>query len=111
MDRTEFVFIGMDSVQRAVDIACARHWNWMPAPEAVRRKIANGGHCVAFTHDDAPVAVVVAHQAKPGCGIGRHAGGTASIEMDAARFKLAVEDCPMVEDLVTILLAGSTVIA
>jgi len=111
MDRTEFVFMGMDSVQRAVNLASARHWNWMPAPEAVRRKIAGGGHCVAFTHDDAPVAVVIGHHTEAVCGIGRHAGGTASIEMDAVRFKLAIEDCPVVEDLVTALLAGTTITA
>ncbi len=111
MDRTDFVFIGMDSVQRAVDVACARRWSWMPAPEAVRRKIANGGHCVAFTHDDAPMGVVVARRDEIVRGFGRHAGGVASIEMDAERFTAIVDDCPVVEDLVNVLLIETPVTA
>ncbi len=112
MERTEFVFIGIDNVQRAVDVASARGWAWMPAPEAVRRKIAHGGHCVGFVHDDAPImAVVVARGDQVARGTGRHAGGVAFIEIDAERFVEAVEDCPVVEDLLTALLAGAPVSA
>ena len=109
MERSEFVFIGMDSVQRAVDVASARRWEWAPAPEAVRRKIAAGGHCIAFVHDDAPVGVVVARGGPELRGTGRHAGGAAFIDVDTETFDEAVEDCPVVEDLVNALRASAPV--
>ena len=111
MERREFVFIGMNSVQMAVDVACARRWRWMPAPEAVRRKIAGGGHCVAFVHDDAPMGVVVAPGGAELRGTGRHAVSAAFIDMDTELFAEAVEDCPVVEDLVKALVATTPVTA
>ena len=102
MERNDFVFIGMDSIQHAVDLASTRRWHWAPAPEAVRRKIASGGHCVALTHDDAPMVVVVVRGDRSHRGTGRHASGAAFIELNITRFNEAVEDCPVVEDLITV---------
>ena len=92
MERNDFVFIGIDNIQGAVDVASARRWDWSPAPEAVRRQIARNGHCVALTHDDAPMSVVIIRGDVGKRGTGRHNGQTAFIDLDTATFDETVED-------------------
>ena len=103
MDGTGLVFIGIDVVEDAVDVAAARRWARTRAPRGLWRRLGVRTG-VVVRNPDAPLLVALAHGDAHLRGAARPRRGGVAVVHDAALFHELVEDCPVVEELVAAVL-------
>jgi len=104
MDGIALVFIGIDVVADAVDTAESRRWERVRAPRGLWRRLGVGTGAV-LRHPDAPLLVAVAPADSSLRGVGDGEGHALRLVHDGEIFAEAVEDCPVVEELVKTLLS------
>ena len=105
MDGIALVFIGIDVVAEAVDVAESRRWQRTRAPRGLWQRLGVGTGAV-LRHPDAPLLVAVAPADSSFRGVGEDDRGALRIAHDGDVFAEAVEDCPVVEELVQMLLGA-----
>lgn len=102
MKRHDLVFIGIDVVADALDVAESRRWTRKRAPRGLWRRLGVGTG-VVVCHPDAPLDVAIA----PADGSLRGAAGTVHgdlrVRIDGDLFDEIVDDCPVIDELVSAL--------
>ncbi len=106
MDQKGLVFIGIDIVADALDVAETRRWTRTRAPAGLWRRLG-AGTGIVLRHADAPVHVAIAPADASLCGIAESRSGGMRVVHDPDLFEELVEDCPVVDELVRALLATS----
>ena len=101
MRHEEFVVVGLEDVEHAVDIASQRGWSSRRAPAAIRRELRVTRHCRILTRPDADIDVVITAGPLP-C---RAAGwwtndDTVALDHLGLRFHTVLHTCAATDELV-----------
>lgn len=103
MDGFDLVFIGIDVVADAADVAESRRWTRARAPRGLWRRLGVGTGIV-LKHPDAPLGVALAPADSSLRGLAAVRNDSVRLVHDEALFAECVEDCPVVEALLGELL-------
>lgn len=107
MERRDFVVLGLDDVERAVDVAARLGWECRAAPPPVAQALRGEPGCVLLRRPDARLTVVLTPAPVPCRAAGWwKAADSVALDHLCARFSAVLATCTTTEQMVAALVGA-----